>query len=407
MQAIEQERIVTAAAPAKLQWGAVFGGAFLVLGVGWLLTLLGGALGFSIVDATDREALGEGFGIGTAIWLVVSLVAAYFVGGLIAGRFGSQGDRERGVLHGLTVWSVASVVTVSLAYAGLKGMLSAGAGIVSGAVDVAQEAVAGGAQATQALWSQGKDLATSDLAEGVRDDLERELEGLVAETTEGSSAPITREEADRALEGLDGETVQAVATQLMEDDVEGARATLREATGLSKAEVRTLVDRTGEEIQESWNESQVAQAVEASFRDGLDQLTATVADAGGSGLSQAEVRKAVDQIDGPLLAEVGGELIAGRPEAAKRALRRETTLEEEDIDALVASASNAVDERVSAVREQVAAVAESAADYTEAVLWTWFCAAALALVAAAAGGAVGTAKRERETIAVSTRSTPV
>ena len=65
------------------------------------------------------------------------------------------------------------------------------------------------------------------------------------------------------------EETMAYARQLLEDDLEGARATLREATGLSRSEVRTLVERTGERLEESWDQSRVAQAVEAGLGRGV------------------------------------------------------------------------------------------------------------------------------------------
>src|SRR3569832_569620 len=47
-----------------ISWGAIIAGLFFVITASWLLFLLGSAIGVSIADASDMEAIGKGFGLG-------------------------------------------------------------------------------------------------------------------------------------------------------------------------------------------------------------------------------------------------------------------------------------------------------------------------------------------------------
>src|SRR3569833_809814 len=98
----------------KISWGAIIAGLFFVITASWMLYLLGSAIGVSIADASDMEAIGKGFGLGAAIWIVLSGIISFFLGSWVAAWLSGRSDDNDGVLHGLTLWSVATVVMLVL-----------------------------------------------------------------------------------------------------------------------------------------------------------------------------------------------------------------------------------------------------------------------------------------------------
>lgn len=114
-----------------VSWGAIFAGTVLALATHLLLTLLGAGIGLVALGATSGADSGTatGFGIGAAIWWLISGLIAMFVGGLAAGRLARVSQVTDGILHGLLVWAVATFFSLYLltttASALMGGMFSA------------------------------------------------------------------------------------------------------------------------------------------------------------------------------------------------------------------------------------------------------------------------------------------
>ena len=67
----------------RISWGAILAGSAVALGIFFLLSTLGAAVGLSVndrVDATKMET-------GVIAWAVVTTVAALFVGGIVTSLF--------------------------------------------------------------------------------------------------------------------------------------------------------------------------------------------------------------------------------------------------------------------------------------------------------------------------------
>lgn len=109
---------------AKVSWGGIWGGVLVAVGVLFLLSALGLAVGISATQPgeTDGAALGTGAGI----WAGVSLLLALFVGGMVATRIGAITDRATGFFEGALVWVVSILLMAYFAASGI-GMLAGGA----------------------------------------------------------------------------------------------------------------------------------------------------------------------------------------------------------------------------------------------------------------------------------------
>jgi hypothetical protein len=118
-----------------ISWGAVFGGAFVALGVWILLHALGLALGLTAINPNDTNSL-RGIGIGTGIWSVAAPLVALFLGGLVCARLAGVIDRGTGAMHGAVLWgltAVLGVVLVGMAIGAVVGLGARVGGLALGA----------------------------------------------------------------------------------------------------------------------------------------------------------------------------------------------------------------------------------------------------------------------------------
>ncbi|MBI4508382.1 MAG: hypothetical protein HY698_02020 [Deltaproteobacteria bacterium] len=102
----------------SLSWPGIAAGVFLALALDALLLLLGAALALS----TGDEELGTGF----AIWMVISQVVSFTVGGVVAGYLSGATRNVDGALVGILTWAVALVLTRAFLAEGTLGFRGPG-----------------------------------------------------------------------------------------------------------------------------------------------------------------------------------------------------------------------------------------------------------------------------------------
>lgn len=115
----------------RVRWGPVVAGLFAALSTLAVLAVLGVAIGLSSIDANDSA---RAFGIGAGIWTLVSVLIAFFVGGLISAFTAATpasavtGDghlrKHNGLLQGAMVWMVAIPLSVYFIAGGIGSALS-------------------------------------------------------------------------------------------------------------------------------------------------------------------------------------------------------------------------------------------------------------------------------------------
>jgi hypothetical protein len=150
----------TAAMPPvgpRVRWGGVTSGLIITLGTVLFLTALGLAIGITAVGdpraATHDTA--TGLGIGASIWAALTLLIAYFLGGLVSTTVTDRPDRGGALIHGALVWTLASVCLLWLlgqgVSLGLSGLFGALGGLTRTAATVTTGTVAGGGDLAQRL----------------------------------------------------------------------------------------------------------------------------------------------------------------------------------------------------------------------------------------------------------------
>lgn len=148
----------------RVSWGSVIAGVVTVLAISAILSLLGTAIGSSVIDPMSDnplDGLGTAFGISSAVFLVISFAA----GGFVAGRLANV----RGFIHGFLSWATATLISMVL-------IGFAAGNIVSGGASAVSSIVSGAGQVTGSV-AKGLGSATSSLGEQLSDNFDFDPEG--------------------------------------------------------------------------------------------------------------------------------------------------------------------------------------------------------------------------------------
>jgi hypothetical protein len=162
----------------RVSWGAVFAGVILSLIVYLLFSVLGTAIGASILSPMSQPNPMEGFGLGSGVWMLVTTVVAVFIGSYFAGRCAPV----LGWLHGLLAWAV---MILFAAY----GMATVLGGAVSLAGSVASTSATVGAASHQAQ-TDGSMLGSA----------KQQIQSAVAAATSAASSPQAQQDAQQAAD---------------------------------------------------------------------------------------------------------------------------------------------------------------------------------------------------------------
>lgn len=97
--------------PNRISWSAIIVGAFVGMGLGFLLNLFGVTIGLSAFSMSDQGA--ASLAIGGMLGLIISTIVSMFFGGLAAGYLGRLyvPKRNLGTVYGFTTWSVMIILT--------------------------------------------------------------------------------------------------------------------------------------------------------------------------------------------------------------------------------------------------------------------------------------------------------
>ncbi|STX28342.1 Uncharacterised protein [Legionella beliardensis] len=96
----------------RISWSAVFVGALVGVGLGFLLNLFGIAIGltaFTINSDTGATAVAIGGLIGMLIGIIASMVAAGYTAGYLGRHYCPK--RNIGVIYGFTTWTLALLLS--------------------------------------------------------------------------------------------------------------------------------------------------------------------------------------------------------------------------------------------------------------------------------------------------------
>lgn len=232
--------------PSRVSWGAVFAGAVVALTIGLMLNALGAGLGATAVDATARDTPSAStFGIGAAIWVLVSNLIGLAAGGYVAARLSGTSDNTDGTLHGLAVWGTTFLISAVLLgnlVAGIASTATAGASSLLGGV------ARGAGSAVSAVGQQAASRADTgtlqSMTQGVVDRVQGALSGAggnpAAMNSDQRKAEIGRLVTRRVTDG-----------QLPPPDRERLNALVAAEYGISPQEAQTRVQQAEQQATET------------------------------------------------------------------------------------------------------------------------------------------------------------
>jgi hypothetical protein len=135
------DTVVTADVPMfrRISWGAVLAGAVVALGLQMALEALGLSIGAAIIDPPTAEQTLPQLGTAAVIWMGASALLSLFAGGYVAGRMAGTFNEEEGVIHGITVWAVVSLITIFAIVWGIGAVIGGVANVVGTGLTMADQ----------------------------------------------------------------------------------------------------------------------------------------------------------------------------------------------------------------------------------------------------------------------------
>jgi hypothetical protein len=155
VEQIEARTIIDDARGPIVAWGAVFGGLFVGAAVVLLLTVLGVAIGVTVLP--DPRTVGlEGaarLGMGAAAWAAAVLLVGFFAGGWVAARGTNHPSRAGALIQGMLLWTLGLIAVAALVASGINAGVSGlfhGLGFLTRGAIVSSLATATGTSTDQA-----------------------------------------------------------------------------------------------------------------------------------------------------------------------------------------------------------------------------------------------------------------
>lgn len=294
-----------------VDWAAIFAGATVASGVMVVLTTFAGGLGLSSFSVDDGGDISAVWLVITALFIIISMVASYMLGGYITGRMrrpsGTATRDEATVrdgLNGLVVWGLGTIVSaimlVSVISGGAKAVGSAAetavqttgavlGGTAQGAGQLAGGVISGAGQAVSGL-AQGAGQAAAPsveqmLPQGLKTNpLDYLTDTLLRTDNQGNS--VAGQEAQniadfqRQVSGILGNLL--TSGEISDADRTWLTNQIAARTGLSQTDAQTRVNQTVERVQ--------ALRVEAQTK--VDEAKKTLADIQAQAENTAEEVKA-------------------------------------------------------------------------------------------------------------------
>ncbi len=415
---------------SQISWGAIFAGTICALSVGWLMNFFGVTLGLTIADAGDYQSIGEGFAWMTAIWIFLSMLVAYFIGGWIAARLAGRPDDTSGMLHGMTVWGLGTIATLVMVSMGVSNVVYSGYQVLSGGVQAAANitsaaaaGVSSAAQGTTEFAMQAmpdmQELRKSELVSQLAAEIKERAVNVLAKSENPQGANVSEQDIRTAMNKLDDTSMQNLVTELTDKNREGAKKIISEKTDLSPEQIDSLLSGMSKQIQEKIgtddNNKNLVADVKSMVKNYTVRKVVQLDEEGGPELTETEVRNAINSLSYNEMKTIGARLVEGKPEAAKNVLIASTNLSRpqvnEVVDGVYAKVKPTIEEyhkTVEEIEQSTHAAVEKASDYTRAVLWTVFASSALALAVSLLGGKMGADEAQKNVVHAysMTRSTP-
>lgn len=262
--------VIGASAPVRsVQWGAIVLGALGATAISMVLLTFGAGLGLSAASAQPYAgASGKAIAVISALYVAITMVAAFGAGGYVTGRMRLPATQElaehefRDGAHGFAVWALGIVIGGIVAVSGISGAVKTAVQ----ATAAVGGAAAAGAASNPALGQAALSMSPTDYA------IDRLMAPapIAAGAAPAAGAPAAGSALTRA--DLAGPMTRVFAASLKSGQLEARdRTTLvqmvMQRTGLPQAEAEKRVDETYAELKAA--EQKVRDAADAARKAAL------------------------------------------------------------------------------------------------------------------------------------------
>ena len=132
---------------SRVSWGAIAAGSVIALAMYFLLTLLGGAIGFTLTDYAQAETIGTM----AAVWAIAVTAVCLYMGGFIASQLTTGENRMEALVYGVLVWAVTFAMLVWLMATGVRAGFNAMLGVATAGTALVDTAAQ---NTTQSDWEE-------------------------------------------------------------------------------------------------------------------------------------------------------------------------------------------------------------------------------------------------------------
>lgn len=308
---------------SRVAWGAIFAGIVVAVATLAVLSIIGLALGFSLVEVGEQDPA-NGSLTTTAIWTFVSQIVALFVGGYVAARLAGLLPKGAAVLHGATVWGSATIIVLWIAASTAGALFSGAASAVSSAASGLGATVQAAIPDNFSLPDSLSDVSMDDLPDPVRQALEDAgvtPDTFEQETREAFDAVVSPQQQqainNQAQQNLQsavndpanaGQEAQEFLDRLFgangilgEQDRQEAIQQMQQRFGVTEAEANQFLDETQARAEDL--RAQAEEAIQNAKQQAIE-----AADAAADAVASAAWTGAVASILG-LLAALGGAMV--------------------------------------------------------------------------------------------------
>jgi hypothetical protein len=258
--------VIPEGAPAfasRVSWGAVFAGAVVAIAIGLMLNALGAGVGATTIDATARGTpSASNFGIGAAIWVLVSNLIGLAAGGYVAARLSGTSDNTDGTLHGLAVWGTTFLISAVLLGNLVAGIAST---VTTGTSNLLGGVAQGAGSAASAVGQQAANRVDTGTLQSVTQATVNRVQGALSGT---GGDPATMSSDQRKAEIGTLVTRRVTDGNLSQQDRDHLNQLVAAEYGISPQEAQQRVQQAEQQA------TQAAQRAEETARRAAD-ATAT------------------------------------------------------------------------------------------------------------------------------------
>lgn len=325
---VDSSNIQTESNRSYVDWPAIFAGTVIACGALAVLTAFAGALGLSAISADDGGEISLTWLIITGLFVVVSMVGSYMLGGYITGRMRRPaGSAERDELttrdgvNGLVVWGLGTIISAFLALSIVSGGAKAVGSATQAAVEATGTVVGGVAQGTGQLAGglvTGAGSAVGGIAQGAGQAAAPTIQqllpqGLKTDPVDYFTDTLLRTDAQPAVGDQSAVEFQRQASGVLgnllsTDEISDADRLwltnqIAARTGISQADAQTRVNETVDRVQAVRAEAQTrVDEAQKQLEDARNQAAQAIEEAKAKAVDAAETARIAGILTAFLLA---------------------------------------------------------------------------------------------------------